>query len=225
MSDIKVWKNKKLLSKSKYRFFPESIMMRALFSDRYFKSQNLKNSGSVLDIGTLYANNLLPFYDRGWDCYGTEVTEESVEIAKASSLKQKISSDIRLGFNTKLPFDNEQFDVLLSLGTIHYEESIENVKLALKEFERVLKRGGCALIQTTAPKHDLFLKSKNVKEQLFQLDLPSDFRHKQFFTFFEDEAKFRKIASEYFKSIEVARCTEQFPNLSIDFWFFKLLKT
>ncbi len=225
MSDVKVWKDKKLLANSKYRFFPASIMLRAIFSNRYFKSQNLKEGGSVLDVGTLYANNLIPFFDRGWDCYGTEVTEESVEIAKASSLKQKISSDIRLGFNTKLPFDNEQFDVLLSLGTIHYEETIEDVKLALKEFSRVLKRGGCALIETTAPKHHLFVKSKHIKEQLYQLDLPSDLRHKQFFTFFEDEAKFRKIASECFSSIEVARCTEQYPNTTIDIWIFKLSKT
>ena len=124
-----------------------------------------------------------------------------------------------------MPFDNGQFDVLLSLHTIHYEETVKDVQLALKEFSRVLKKGGCALIQTMAPKHDLFIKSKRIKGQLFQLDLPSDLRHKQFFTFFEDEVKFKKIASEYFSSIEVARCTEQYPNSCIDVWLFKLLKT
>lgn len=228
---VKVWNKKNLIVKSKYRFFPADMMLRAIFSDVYFniklsKKTIEKSCGAVLDIGSLYGNNLVPFSDRGWECFGTEVTDESVKIAKSSCSKQGIQAKIKLGFNRSLPFKDEKFDLLLSLSTIHYEENIKNIKESLNEFSRVLKSGGNAVIQTVAPKHILFKKSKKIKKNIYQLDWPEDFhkRHKKFFYFVENEKDFIKIALNYFSKVEVARCTEQYPNRCFDMWLFKLLK-
>jgi hypothetical protein len=84
MGDIKVWNKKNLSSKAQYRHFPTDMMLRSIFSDSYFNLNNITARGSILDIGCLYANNLVPFADREWELYGTEVTEESVAIAKLS---------------------------------------------------------------------------------------------------------------------------------------------
>ena len=88
MANVKVWNKKNLIAGEKYRYFPTDMMMRALFSDSYFSHKNLKEKGSVLDIGTSSCNNLVPFYDRGWSLFGTEVTDEAVEIANAALKKQ-----------------------------------------------------------------------------------------------------------------------------------------
>ena len=113
----------------------------------YILSQKPKKfDGSVLDVGCLYGNNLVPYADINWRCYGTEVTDDSVQIAKSSCVKLGIKADIKLGFNKKLPFGNSKFDLLLSFSTIHYEESIKDIKLSLKEFSRVTKKGGHVLI-------------------------------------------------------------------------------
>lgn len=224
MSDIKVWNKKNLKGKAGNRFFPTDMMLRAIFSDRYFDLGNIQHEGRLLDIGCLYANNMVPFAERGWEVFGTEVTNESVEIAKSCATLQNINADIRLGFNTDLPFESDKFDVLLSLATIHYEESIFNVGAALNEMSRVLKHDGCALIQTTAPQHTVFENSKKIGEHLYQLDMESDIRHEQKFVFFKDSEDFVGMAQNYFSTVEVARCTEKYPNSCIDVWLFKLGK-
>ena len=161
MSDTKVWNKDNLIAKSKYRHFPTDMMLRAVFSDNYFNSHNLKTDGVVLDIGCLYANNLVPFSDRGWELYETEVTEESVEVAKIQCEANNLNAEVKLGFNTELPFQSDKFDVLLSIATIYYEETIKDVDNALKEMCRVMKDSGCSVISTVAPKHDIF---KNYKK-------------------------------------------------------------
>jgi ubiquinone/menaquinone biosynthesis C-methylase UbiE len=129
-----------------------------------------------------------------------------------------------VGLNTKLPFESDKFDVLLSLGTIHYEESINDVDSALQEMCRVVKDGGCALVQTTAPQHDIFTNSFKIGQSLYQLDMKSDLRHGQKFTFFEKSEDFVAMAKKYFTSVEVARSTETYPNQCVDVWLFKLGK-
>lgn len=123
-----------------------------------------------MDIGCLYANNLVPFYDRGWELFGTEVTEESDEIAKSCCKRDNLDSDIKLGFNTDIPFEDNFFDVILSISTLHYEESIESINKALKEFNRVLNINGSAIVQTVAPLHDIFKNSKHLGNHLYKLN-------------------------------------------------------
>jgi ubiquinone/menaquinone biosynthesis C-methylase UbiE len=137
---------------------------------------------------------------------------------------QQLDAVVKLGINTSLPFESKKFDVLLSLSTIHYEETLENVDLALREFRRVLNEDGVALIQTVAPNHDIYKNSKNIGESLYQLNMNEDIRHLQKFIFFKEYEDFSKMAKKYFGSIEVARCTEDYPNSCIDFWLFKLGK-
>lgn len=224
MSDVKVWNKKNLISKSEYRHFPTDMMLRALFSDNYFHETNIKTDGEVLDIGCLYTNNLVPFYDRGFKCYGTEVTEEAVQLAKLKSEQNNINAEIVLGFNTALPFESSKFDILLSIATIHYEESIKEVDNALTEMCRVMKNGACAIIQTAAPEHDLFKNSNRIGTHLYQLDKKNDLRHMQKFTFFRKADDFMSIAKRYFTSVEVARVSEHYPNSCVDVWLFKLKK-
>ena len=45
----------------------------------------------------------------------------------------------KVGTNTSLPFEDNYFDILLSVSTIHYEQSKSNLIRALEEFRRVLK--------------------------------------------------------------------------------------
>tara|TARA_B100001093_G_C26056317_1_gene688555 strand:+ start:89 stop:298 length:210 start_codon:yes stop_codon:yes gene_type:complete len=59
MSEIKIWNKTNLKEKDNYRFFLTDMMLRALFADQYFNSKNIRETGVMLDIGCLFANNLL----------------------------------------------------------------------------------------------------------------------------------------------------------------------
>ena len=92
MVNTNVWNHENIIDKKKYRHFPTDMMLRGIFSDQYFKSKNILEKGNVLDIGSLYSNNLVPFHDRKWNCFGTEVTNDSVLISKDAAISNNIKS-------------------------------------------------------------------------------------------------------------------------------------
>ena len=94
----------------------------------------------MLDIGCLYTNNLIPFIDRGAKAYGVEINSDMVELAKKSAETWCAQVEISEGNNCNLPFDDEFFDIILSVNTIHYEDGKLGIEQALSEIKRVSKK-------------------------------------------------------------------------------------
>ncbi|MDC1402482.1 class I SAM-dependent methyltransferase [Flavobacteriaceae bacterium] len=222
MSDVNVWNKENLINLKSNRHFPSEMVLRATVSPSYFsKPFDPEKNKTVLDIGCLFANNLVPFWDRGMKLYGTEVTEESVAICKEMCKTQKIEAEVKKGFNTAIPFDSDSFDLVLSIATIHYEESLDNIRQAFKEFRRVTKKNGTCIIKTVAPEHTMFIQSKLTNDGNYMLNNSNDLRDKQRFYFFEDVSTLVSLAKEYFPNVEVARITERYPNNCLDFYLLK----
>ena len=220
MSDKKVWNKKNLNTlNNSHRHFPSEMVLRAVFSNKYFNNKiNIDSNSKVLDVGCLFANNLLPFFDRGLKLYGTEVTEEGVQIAKDSLILNNMDGEVLKGVNTNLPFESNFFDIVMSIATIHYEENIDNIHKAFNEFARVLKKDGTLILKTVAPKHEMYLNSKKLQKNQFILNYQSDFRHNQKFFFFENSKELKQTAEKYFNNVDVARITESYPKLTLDFY-------
>ncbi len=222
MSDIKVWSKENLENLKNNRHFPSEMILRASVSKNYFsKPFEPKKGKSVLDIGCLFANNLVPFWDREMELFGTEVTDESVAICKEMCNKQGLKAEIKKGINTNLPFISSSFDLVLSIATIHYEESKNKIKEALNEYRRVLKDGGSCIIKTVGPEHSMYKQSKKTAHGNFILKNSNDLRHKQKFYFFDNVSDLVKLAKEYFPIIETARITESYPKNCLDFFLLK----
>ena len=126
-----------------------------------------------------------------------------------------------LGFNTNLPYKSNFFSIVMSIATIHYEENLDEIRNSLKEFTRVLKNNGTLILKTVAPKHEMFRKSNRIEKNIYRLNFPSDLRHNQKFFFFENEKEIIDITSEYFEKVELARITESYPKLALDFYLLK----
>ena len=224
MSETKIWNKKNLNEMNSFRHFPSEMILRAVFSEQYFINKIESSTRSkVLDVGCLFVNNLVPFSDRGYALYGTEVTIEGVEIAKECSIINNIQTNVYLGFNSDLPFESNFFNITMSIATIHYEENLDGIRNSFKEFARVLKHNGTLILKTVAPKHEMFIKSNRIKGNIYKLEMESDLRHNQKFFFFENEKELIEIAGEYFEKVEFARITESYPKLALDFYLLKCL--
>ena len=222
MSDINVWNEQNLKKFNSYRHFPSEMVLRATLSSNYFTIPfSVAEGKKVLDIGSLFGNNLVPFSDRGMKVYGTEVTDESVEICKEMCSLQGIDAQIKKGFNRSIPFDDSNFDLVLSIATIHYEESLNNLKLAIKEFSRVTKTSGTCVIKTVAPKHEMFKQSTLTDKNNYKLNYANDLRENQHFYFFDNHKILINVAKEFFQEVECARITEQYPKNTLDFYLLK----
>ncbi|MCS7366864.1 MAG: methyltransferase domain-containing protein [archaeon YNP-WB-062] len=113
-----------------------------LDSYRFLKSYKLlegEKIGRLLGIGILAGKELLPLLERGYDCYGIELSE-AYEVAKRRGIKC-IKHDVNKG----IPFDDEFFDVVWAEEVI---EHIYDTDYFVSEVYRVLKDGGVFILST-----------------------------------------------------------------------------
>lgn len=118
-----------------YKYIPnrwKSVAMSLI------KNYKLNNSSSVLDVGCgkaflLYEMKLLL---PGLKISGFDISKHAI-----NSAKRQIAKDLFVHKAQDLyPFQNNQFDLVMSLGCLHNLRIFE-LKTALKEIERVGKQG------------------------------------------------------------------------------------
>ena len=207
------------------RMFPTEYMLRALFSNSYFDSSIEVELGmKALDVGCLYANNLIPFSDRGFDLYGVEINEDMIEIAKESSKTWGIVPRILKGNNRILPFENNFFDIVLSINAIHYENNRSSLLEALKEFKRVGKEKSTYLISTVSDEHIFHKTAKRLDENEYKLEV-EDFRSGQVMSYFDSIEHFSSTLKEFFNKVEVVEISEKWPKNPLGFWVAKCHKS
>lgn len=208
---------KKFLSK---KFYPETYILQSFFSKEYSKINHSKKKNlKILDIGTLYLNNLLPFDINGNKLYGTEINKETVKLLN-QIYKKKYT--IKEGNNTSLPFKNNFFDIVLSINTIHYEKDMNSLNQAILEFKRVLKKKGILFIQTVAPNHYFKkTKTKSLGKNIYVCIDKKDIRYGQKFTYFSNYTQLNSKISSHFENFEIGELTEKFSKRTIHSFMIK----
>ena len=201
-----------------YPKWPNEAMVKMLFgSGNYLKKPfKPKSSWTVLDIGCGFANNLLPFLDIGCDCHGIDLHEGIVKNVKKIMQERGYELTLSVGSNSSIPYQDDSFDLLISLNTLHYEGTEQKVLAALNEFKRVLKPGGGLYISTVGPKHDIYTKAKPLLNHRYEV-ANYDFRDGQKFFFFDNERYLNYYCQMVFDDVEIGRVTEKMPNFNLDF--------
>ena len=100
--------------------------------------------GKVLDHGFGPGENLLHLWRCGYDVSGIEVSEVARQIteAKQSGLDLKIIDPN----DSRLPYEDESFDYILSNQTVYFLVTEERIRHLLDEFHRILKPGGKIIV-------------------------------------------------------------------------------
>lgn len=165
-----------------------SLTLVRMFMGNYIPGLDKNYNGKkVLDVGCGSGNNLIFAGTLGLDLYATEVAEDICDLAKERMSKFGFSIDIRVGFNTKLPFEDDFFDYLVSWNVVHYADNEEELKKTTAEYARVLKPGGRIFLSTTGPQHMILKDAEVIGSHLYQIGRKDDFRKGQVFFYFDNE--------------------------------------
>jgi len=122
----------------------------------YIESKNhLPSKAVVLDLGVGTGNLGAKYISEKATVYGVDQSKEMLYQAKVKYPDLKL----RLGEFTKLPFEDDAFDLVVSSYALHHLRDDEKLK-AIKEIDRVLKTGGKVVIG------DLMFESTASKGQL-----------------------------------------------------------
>lgn len=136
-----------------------------------FLKTNLQKKAVILDAGCGTGGAISYISNRqvGWKIYGIDLSETAIKYCKLRMLK-----NIRKGNLNSLPYKNNFFDAVICSDVLYHQEV--NPKLAIKEFNRVLKNKGLLYLQEPAyqflfSKHDKVIMTKHrfLKKEIIKL--------------------------------------------------------
>ena len=129
-------------------YFSRVINRRKQYALEMINSLPDLKIGKALDIGCGSGVYLREFFNMGFDCYGIDISSEMVEACKTLLRADQHPDRIHLfqGEVEKLPFKDNEFDLVICIGVLGYLLRDEK---ALGELKRIVKPGGYLLVNLT----------------------------------------------------------------------------
>lgn len=125
------------------KVYPTEFVVRTfLASYPHLKFEKPSVGQKILDVGFGDGRNTAFLCDQGFDVSGIEITQGIVDQTHTRMGALGHDADLRVGRNSKIPFDSDYFDCILSCHCCYYCDEGETLADNLAEYCRVLKRGG-----------------------------------------------------------------------------------
>jgi SAM-dependent methyltransferase len=216
------WTKQNAIDRSKLAKIPPSwpneMMVKVLSSTNYSPViGELPDNPSVLEVGIFSGNNSRFFLENGYSVSGSELNQEMIELCEENLTRLQYNiPNLAIGDNTNLSSASGVFDLLVSINTIHYSSG-ENSFKAIKEFCRVLKPGGYAIIETPGSDH-FAVKQSERKDILKYVWHAGGFREGEEFGFYDSVEHFKYSLLEVFSEVQICRRLESFPEVTLEFW-------
>jgi len=123
--------------------YPTEFVVRTFLASYPGLSFDKPGKGDrVLDVGFGDGRNTAFLCDQGFAVSGIEITQGIVEQTRDRLTQLGHSADLRVGRNSRIPFEGEYFDCILACHCCYYCDDGETFTDNLREYARVLKRGG-----------------------------------------------------------------------------------
>jgi SAM-dependent methyltransferase len=106
--------------------------------------KHFKAPVKVLEAGCGIGRWVIPLSQKGYNVTGIEIKEEAINIIRQNYLSERLTLVVGDIFN--MPFPDNTFDIVISLGVLEHFESKTNLEMAIKEHRRVLKEDGVFII-------------------------------------------------------------------------------
>jgi ubiquinone/menaquinone biosynthesis C-methylase UbiE len=117
----------------------------------------LKPSMAIADIGGATGAYSFWLHDLGHKVHLLDAAEFHIEAATKSSITEsKPLASISLGDERELPYEDEQFDLVLLFGPLYHMQEKEDRVKSIAEAKRVLKKDGVLLAATITRYASLF---------------------------------------------------------------------
>jgi len=138
-----------------------------------------KQPGKVLDFACGTGVNLIHMIDCGYTGVGVDASDESIKLVqKKIDSHPSIASKCKVikldPKQSKLPFDDNEFDYIIAMSILSLLESKERIRTLVDEFHRILRPMGKMIIDINGPSGDFAQKGKYIDDDTFEYVLRSN---------------------------------------------------
>lgn len=130
-----------------------------------------KGSSKCLEVGCGRGSLSAYFADDGWDCTLLDLSSSAIERAQEAFSKAKLSASFDVGDCLHLPYGDNSFDLVFSIGLLEHFEDIGQV---IAEQTRVLAPGGLFIGYVVPELPDCVQKKYEWVNELLRAVLPSE---------------------------------------------------
>jgi SAM-dependent methyltransferase len=210
VNEVETWVN---FYQTENMAFPSEGAIR-IFKGSYPRlnlDKTLYHEQKICDLGCGDGSNLVLLNQCGFELYGTEISQEIVDISKENLACIGIEADIRIAFNQSIPFDDEFFDYLLSWNQCYYMGDYDNFDDYVLEFARILKPEGYLVL--SIPKKTCFIyKGSEMYRNGYQIirNDPFNLRNGAILRMFDNEQEIEDVFSKCFKNFAFASVEDDF---------------
>ena len=216
------WKSYYSKNVPKFIASPGNQLLLRLLKGNYVNGLPLDYTGfKVIDVGCGFGFNLITCGLLGMDLYGCDLDMTIIDKANLVLQREGFNAKLRVGQMEDIPFDDDQFDILIAWNVIHYAGDEVSVKRVLGEFRRVLRVGGRLWLMTTGPNSYLYEGAYEgaIVEGNKYFIRGKDFRKGMQTYCFENEKQLSSMLETYFHNVKVGRSYENLFGRIEDHYF------
>ncbi len=132
----------------------------------FLKARNVKK---MLDLGCGAGRHLVFLARKGFEVYGTDISEIGLDQARRQLRKEELEAELKRSDMTVIPYADSFFDALISIWVI-YHNPLEAMRKTVSEIHRVLNEGGLVFLTFQSKRSYKFGKGKEIEKDTFVLE-------------------------------------------------------
>lgn len=162
------------------------------FFNEFYSEYKEQLGHDILDVGCGNGRYMMPFVRDGFNVTGLDISQEMLNSSERGLKEQNLEARYILGNSVSLPFENQSFDFVLSIGTLHHNK-MDDIRKSFNEIDRVLR----------PKKHFLFM-GRSTSDKEFEREVIEDYRDLGFgFTAIDKTGWKKDLVQHYFNSAEL----------------------
>jgi len=191
-----VWENNLKKFPQTFLNHPDENLVRIL-SGRYVDIP--KPPARLMDHGFGHGNTLLYASQKGYECYGCEISDLLISEVNKLFINYGVEIDLRAINNLSVPYNDNMFEIVISWNVIHYTGTRANVIETIKELYRVLKPNGVLILSTIHPENAVFRRTEHIGENSYHIKEEANYDNRKGLTFYveKDENSLKELFSSF----------------------------
>ncbi|MDR1310627.1 MAG: class I SAM-dependent methyltransferase [Burkholderiaceae bacterium] len=202
--------------------YPSEFLVRTLLGQYpALKLAHRYENAHMLDWGCGDGRNLLLLHNLKARVFGMEVTQSLCDDVTRRMAGMAVSADIRVGRNSRTPFDDHFFDYVIASNSLYYVDAEEHFSMTLRELNRVIRKGGYLIATFPHPNTFILAGAKEREDSHFEItnDLHG-LRNGSLFKVFKTKEQLIQEFSPDFTDIAIGETHDNYYGYQVSCWLF-----